>query len=433
MPKKRIVFLFGAGATMAWESPSTKDITNLIRKVGFKTKDSKTPITEFIFQKLLANGFGEQDVNFETIISVIEELIVYYSYFDGNKKLPSILSTFFNAKIEDEIFNYTIRGGKAEHGFQLDIPAGVEYPYSKYAYFNQTPHQFFLQHLLAEILSEISAKISKYAYHTAGHSVIDFDCKPSQLFIKWMKQLYERNILRLYTLNYERLFKVLLERNGMTVFEGFDTGEYIENGLHLRANIARILSDTESNVHYNLHGSAFWEVFDEDKEQLPNPEIALTGAPWLQMNDSPASFQVEKGKTILVTNIITGYQKAQKGMITPFKQMQAAFDKDCCFTDHLYIIGYSFGDEHLNESIKTAIRHNRNIKVSIVDPSFIKNEMDFQFAIRFFPFKEGANFTRQKVRDNQYSYFEGCFTVHTLGFVEFMETYALNPLAKYGL
>lgn len=49
-------------------------------------------------------------------------------------------------------------------------------------------------------------------------------------------------------------------------------------------------------------------------------------------------------------------------MITLFKQMQAAFDRDCCFADELIIVGYSFGDEHINGSVKTALRYNKNSK-----------------------------------------------------------------------
>src|SRR6202035_1558321 len=99
--------------------------------------------------------------------------------------------------------------------------------------------------------------------------------------------------------------------------------------------------------------------------------------------NSPASVQIEKGKTLLVTSIVTGYQKAQRGMITPFKQMQAAFDRDCCFADEIYVIGYSFGDEHINESMRTAIRHNEKLKITIVDK---KKEMKTQLDRQWFPF-----------------------------------------------
>lgn len=64
--------------------------------------------------------------------------------------------------------------------------------------------------------------------------------------------------------------------------------------------------------------------------------------------------------------------------------MQAAFDKDCCFADEIYVIGYSFGMEHINESIKTALRHNENVKITIVDPNFSTSGLDFQMAIKLF-------------------------------------------------
>jgi hypothetical protein len=429
MEKKRTVFLFGAGATLAWNSPLTLELTELTRKSGFKTTDNKTTITEFIFQQLLLNGYSESEINFETIINVIEELIVYYSQFDADKKLPSLISCFLTPKCEKEILNFSIKGGELKHGYQLQIPAGVDYNFSDFAYHNETPAQFFLLHLLEEILTDISERISKYAYHTTGHSVLETNNLISQSFCQWMKALSEKSVLRLYTLNYERIFKILLERIGINIFEGFDCGENLETGIYLRANIPKILSDTECNAHYNLHGSAYWEVLDLDNNQLPNPEVVLSSGLNLPINNSPASFQIEKGKTLLITNIITGYQKVQKSIITPFKQMQSAFDRDCCFADEIYIIGYSFGDEHINQSIKTAIRYNKNVKIIIVDPSFMKNNMDFELAIKFFPFREegsqrwnnkGEDLWK-KVQDNLYSYYNDAFIVHTIKFEEFLK------------
>ncbi|HXF41938.1 MAG TPA: hypothetical protein VN687_19635, partial [Blastocatellia bacterium] len=91
MERKRTVFLFGSGATLAWDSPTTSDLTTLIRETGFKTTDNKTTITEFIYTTLLANGYSTNEVNFETIISVIEELIVYYSQFNADTRIPPLL------------------------------------------------------------------------------------------------------------------------------------------------------------------------------------------------------------------------------------------------------------------------------------------------------------------------------------------------------
>src|SRR6185436_14544782 len=82
MTKKRAVFLFGAGATLEWNSPTTRELTDLIRETGFRTSNNTTTITDFIYSTLLESGYPSHAINFETIISVIEELVVYYSKFD---------------------------------------------------------------------------------------------------------------------------------------------------------------------------------------------------------------------------------------------------------------------------------------------------------------------------------------------------------------
>ena len=59
--KKRTVFLFGSGATLAWGSPTTHDLTNVVREHSFKTTENER-ITEFIYAKLLDNGYSGSDV-----------------------------------------------------------------------------------------------------------------------------------------------------------------------------------------------------------------------------------------------------------------------------------------------------------------------------------------------------------------------------------
>jgi len=420
MTKKRTVFLFGAGATLAWNSPSTSELTDLVRTSGFKCADNSTRITEFIYSTLLANGYPSRNVNFETIISVVEDLIIYYSKFDKDLPVESISSVFLAPRYEKELLNYSIASGAAKHGYELQIPPGQDYPLSKRAYHSETASQFFFEQLVSLLLTDVTARIHEYAYHTESSPMKSVDDDVSKLFVKWMKLLSEQSILRLYTLNYERIFKILLARAGLSVFEGFDCEEFVCETL--RANVPKIFSETECHVHYNLHGSAFWEVLDLDKEQLPNPEVVLSSIFALPLTNAPVSLQMEKGKTLLVTNMITGYQKAQRGMITPFKQMQATFDRDCCLADEVYVIGYSFGDEHINESLKTAVRHNPKLKIKIVDPKFIQNKMDYELALHLFPFKQESHRTQRKARNNVYSYFDDAFTVHTIGFKEFLES-----------
>lgn len=431
MEKKRIVFLFGAGASIHWDSPKTAELTDLIRNYGFKITGNKIYITEFIYQRLLANGNSDSEINFETIINVIEELIVYYSHFNNHNKTPSILKGIFTPKSLKRLFNFSVAGGEAKHNYTLEIPKGKPYEFTKRSQHNETPEQFFLQHLLAVLISKISQRISHYAYHTKSRSVIPVDSPESRVFVKWMSSLKEDSILRLYTLNYDRIFKILMANKGIEVFEGFECGAAIDYSVRIRANIPKILSDFDCDVHYNLHGSAFWRAKALDKEQLPNPELFLTCAPEFTMNDNFATMQVEKGKTIMMTNIVTGYQKAQKTLFSPLKQMQAAFDRDCCFADEIYIIGYSFGDEHINESIKTALRHNENVKITIIDPYFLKSDLDFQIAIKILPFKQTGDWRPKTITPHKlHHFYDGAVVVHTIEFKEFLETQT-DPFLKY--
>ncbi|HUX58999.1 MAG TPA: SIR2 family protein [Bacteroidales bacterium] len=416
MGKQREIFLFGAGAVIDWKAPTTPEITKLIRESGFTLKDSDIKTTEYIYQRLLKCGYADSEINFETIINVIEELIVYNSEFNKKIRTPSLLKSFLSENDLGSIFNYSIKGRIRKHGYQLQIPCGYDYNFSGYAHFDENPNQFFLQHLLAALLTQISNKVSQYSYKTPSHSKINTESVNSMNFRNWLKKINETGILRLYTLNYDNLFKSLLEKDNINCFDGF----FENNDYYSRADVLRISSDTESSIHYNLHGSAYWKVLSTDKLSLPNPEIVQLKGIHLQMNDSVATVQIEKGKTLQVSNIITGYQKSQKSKLTPFRQFHSAFDKDCYTADKITIIGYSFNDEHVNESLKIALRYNANLKIEIVDPSFIKNDMDYIFSLNIFPFIKSGEMKQKNISENQYSYFKGKIKVFTKNFSDFL-------------
>jgi hypothetical protein len=422
MKKVRRAFLFGAGAALEWGAPRTSDLTELVLNSGFKMSDNTTHVTKFIYETLIGNGYSEKEANFETIISAIEELIVYYSDFDSSRHIPSISRCLFETKFNNEILNFSIKSGKPRHGYTLEIPKGVKYNYARNSLQNETPEQFYFEHLLGEILTNICAIGIDYSFH----SKVDLESEASKSFIQWMELHAKQTPLRLYTLNYDRIPKTLLTSKGFKIFEGFDCDEYDKFDYNLRPNVKHILNDFEGNVYYNLHGSIYWNVEELDSNQLPNAEIFFNKFPNLPGNNTPASVQVEKGKTLMVTNIITGYQKAQKVMISPFKQMQSAFDRDCCFIDELYIIGYSFGDEHINSSLRTALRHNQNLKMVIVDPLFMKDDLDVAVSLKIFSATDKHMQTPEKLDKNVHAHFGGSFIVYTMGFKDFRKR-QLNP------
>lgn len=425
-PKKKLI-LFGAGAVSDWGGPLTSELTELVRESGFYTIDSKTRITEFIYQVLKdGNQFKDSDINFETIINVIEELIVYYSSFNNEPKSPSILKSFFNPKYQDKLLNFTKVSEKNSGRFTLEIPKGKASEYAKRSLEDDTPESFFFKQLYANVLSPIIGRVSKYAYHTNGHSkVITPENETlNLLFSGWISRISPGSSLRMYTLNYDRNFKVIIESllPGIKVFEGFDQDLINQNYQKIKPDLLKIIEDNNCHTFYNLHGSIFWDVEPRDNAQLPNPYFYLSTIPQFPENlhEYPTK-QSEKGKSILLSNIITGYQKTQRSIFAPFKQMLSAFDKDSLTADEIYIIGYSFNDEHINSSLRTAFEYNSDLKIYIVEPGFTKNDFDFNVLVKLFSaIGDGVPRAKTIIPKEKHSFFDGKVIIYESTFKDFL-------------
>ncbi len=104
-----------------------------------------------------------------------------------------------------------MKGEVSSHGYALQIPKGKRYKLGKRSYQNETPEQFYFEHLLGELLTDICAKIIEYSYFSKYHTAIDIESICSKSFIEWMKLHKQQTPLRMYTLNYEDIFKALLK------------------------------------------------------------------------------------------------------------------------------------------------------------------------------------------------------------------------------
>lgn len=428
--KKRDVFLFGAGAVIDWKGPTTSWLTERIRKTGHKTASGQC-ITDKIYEALVEKcKLKEDDVNFETIISVVEELIVYYAGYTGTESQLSLTSPFL---VPSPLLKAMIPAAKSEE------ETGQRFgPSSKYRLILEgeaTPEQYFLRDLLAKVISQVMADVGAYSYYSNSKKGIVENKANEPLndaFTNWVKaSLHSEKVARIYTLNYDRLFKIILENRGVPLFEGFtNTGAAIDPNACYRPDLSR-LYEHDISCHYNLHGSANWHVSSLNKWGMPSHEYFLTiSGPLITGNGDVASIQIEKGKNIVLTPIITGYQKAQKTAVTPFKQMQAAFDKDCMFADNLFIIGYSFGDAHINESIRNALKFNEGLQVTIVDPNFIKGGMYGKLWEDLFSHTQHTPeplCTDEQAR-GLYTCLQGRIRVHTRYFSDFLRKVA--PLAS---
>jgi hypothetical protein len=402
---KKTVFLFGAGAVLDWGAPLTictgthltfkKEhgtdkienrvccLTHLMTAVGFKSKDGQR-VSQKIFDLLTSkNSESNKSVTFETIIDFLEELFNYYA--SNNSKLESFnLFSFIDiTNLVKDLFYFEITN-KTEKSYTLNIPES-EFDKIDQIPIEIHPEQKYCELLVNNLLHGIIGHVSKYSYHTKGHSVIYEPVNKliNKSFVKWCKKYVDKNSsLRMYTLNYDRIFKILLQDEGINVFEGFDLNTSdVAVSQYLAPNLLRIVSDFDCNVFYNLHGSAYWYFTDYNQNQLPGYQFYLEGAP--EMNNPSTVIEIERNKRQLLSNIITGYQKVLKTALSPFRQMLAAFDRDCIEADFLFIIGYSYADEHINDIIRNARKFNPKVEIVLINPSFDDGKFMFDFLLHW--------------------------------------------------
>ena len=394
---QKTVIIFGAGAVLDWGGPLTLCgrnayakipehdtgeiynrpccLTHLMLVTGFKAQTGER-ITQRIFDRLKEND-PQAYVNFETILNVIEDLYAYWSARSSSDK-TNIYSLIDIDESLANLHDFSVIPRQNSTSYALEVPDYILRDADNISG-EIDPHVKYYELLLTDLLSGIIGHVSKYAYASPTHKSYENEVNAinNANVRHWMRSFIgEGKQLRLYTLNYDDIFKQMLEQDGETVFDGFypftGPGQY-----YALVDLKRIVTNAAVTCHYNLHGSGFWKVEELNTSHLPGYQY-LKSLPGV-IHNSAASIAIEKGKRILLTNIISGYQKVQKTAISPFRQFFSALDRDCLEAQELYLIGYSYGDEHVNDIIRNARRYNPDLRITLMILGFD----DYKFAFDF--------------------------------------------------
>lgn len=185
---------------------------------------------------------------------------------------------------------------------------------------------------------------------------------------EFLKRITARKLkhsrLKLFTTNYDMLFEQAANECGFTMIDGFSftfprvfNGNNYDYDIVIRKN-SRITAQENyaSKVFhlYKLHGSLDWKR-DTETDQIKKCDFSNNEEPVMIF---PSSIKYE-----------TSYEQ-------PFFEMMSRFQSELR-TDNalLIIIGYSFGDKHINSMIFEALELNHSLQLVIVDP-FIENFND---------------------------------------------------------
>ncbi|MDD3567895.1 MAG: SIR2 family protein [Bacteroidales bacterium] len=336
---RKTLFLTGAGMAMYWDGISTDCITEeLVRK---------SEVFVIIHEKLKEEG---HDSNFEDIVNAIEMLFQYYYCLDfgvSNRK-SFVLSKLFDV-------NKTLL---------KDLDPIIK----KY----DRPHRVFYSDLFWETLGFITNLIHKYSDN------VSLNKEKNENFSAFLNCF--SNTIRGYTTNYDRLFIDACE--SIKFFDGFNDKPFFNN--YRRFNYPRVIDDRNCNSYYNLHGSIYWDV-PEGENQLAFDDSGFFAKQPNYRNQSPQTLLSNPNEFILVSPIITGYNKTQRTNLEPFNVLFNSFLQDCFTTDEWYIIGYSFSDPHINNALSTAYNNRAGNSPRIIWVSMEKEcktniDLPFKFA-----------------------------------------------------
>jgi len=425
MRPKRAVLYLGAGAAMPWGGPSANDLNRLIENNSKYKLSDGTTIGAYLFTQL-HEYYGNQDsVNFETIISVLERIFGYY--MDKNAtggtstSKTSYLPHFFEpVELIENIKDYSI----SKRNPPLINSEGREIGYVLSPKdTNSTPTQepldvidnIYFSNLLRHYLNIISLRVLDYdSYHNVNEHE-----EANSNFIKFIDYLISKNYhVRIYTTNYDRLFIRILE-NSYKVFDGFTDDHSDEYSASYPPNLKRILSDYSCLNYYNLHGSIYWDrklSLDSFRKQFictPNSSQTYTSYPSYEPGNP--------GEQLMITNIITGYNKTQRISISPLNAMYNSFGQDCTNSDLMVTIGTSFSDPHLNNTIAFSNKAKCPKWINVIhgNDGYLDTEAGDKF-YRYILGIEMTRFTNTKTVNNWIKSEDNQKKIFVSGFQEFL-------------
>ncbi|MHB0867334.1 MAG: SIR2 family protein [Thermoleophilia bacterium] len=154
------------------------------------------------------------------------------------------------------------------------------------------------------------------------------------------------------TLNYDNCIELLCQRNNQKCFTGID--EWSENGtFNFQHGICLI----------KLHGSIDW-IYQTKGRYIRHSTVKKLSFEEIKNETSFYGIESRNRPAVIFgqNNKLTA-----KG---PFLDLLRAFKSELDNAHELIVIGYSFGDAHINEYISQWLNHDESHRVRIIDPNF---------------------------------------------------------------
>jgi len=208
--------------------------------------------------------------------------------------------------------------------------------------------------LMGEIKKQIREIVSIHK------QILEKDVKLENLihvdFAEWIGRVNRKNPIEIFTTNYDYLFELGLEKKNIPFYDGF-------TGSHMPFFNSESIEDMNfipnQTKLWKIHGSLGWH-FDNKTKKVCRKD--------------------SDGKDFLIYPSILKYNESKKQPYTALMDRLTNFLKQ---PDTVLITcGYSFGDEHINERIITALNTNTSAHVLALYYDILwKNEIRDGYAL----------------------------------------------------
>lgn len=330
MSDNRITVLMGAGATLDIQAPSTKDLTQAVKDLAKspKVRFERQEIIKHIFSTL-ENFCPRSETNFEDVFHAIEQLI-----------------SVKGARNPDVI-----------RGFKPILTAFLED--GDWLKSTEPTHLYSLIHLIRKTIGDHLYKVCN-----------EFGEQPKANWFKdfWL-QLGRRFDLDIATLNYDNFFEQIFDNNDIT--DGYSNNTQSPSSFSTFT-----LGTAKKHKLLHLHGSIlFGKLHPRHRNllQIDNPFHSL-----LKFDSYEAAtegWEVDAGENYAQSGeqaangpIITGLRKPDKLLISPYIDYSHQFFDSLSKNKNLLIIGYGFGDFHINALLnRMRAWHGNKRKIVLID------------------------------------------------------------------
>lgn len=182
----------------------------------------------------------------------------------------------------------------------------------------------------------------------------------------------------LFTLNYDTLFEQGLELLGIQHFDGFtgradarfDPSVYGLD-IYYPGEVAegRVRRFDKFLHIYKLHGSIHWEIRD-DELRARHPDLdEFIGYQGLAPDEKSAQFKEKLADKLRPAGILPTSNKFAQSLSMPFAHLFRSFQiRLGAPQTFLLVLGYGFGDEHVNRIVETALM-NPSLVMLVVEPN----------------------------------------------------------------